>query len=264
MSDTPVPTQADLTAAMSRLTRASLPGGPVIVREATAIVLQEMGFTGDVAWLKANFSGLVEEVQVKAYERYLAVEAPAAAAAFRQVLGPLMPPNPTQDDFFRVLGNNFTALDRYFLGLTQGRRPRAGKAFEQVIRTLFDQLGYPYTPQPIIDGQPDFLLPSVEHYRSVAMDCIIFTVKRTLRERWRQIVTEGQRGLHFFLATIDETIPARDFADMTASRIYIVVPERIKMAFYPTVQNAISFEAFFQQHLDPAMARWKANGVIKA
>lgn len=37
-----------------------------------------------------------------------------------------------------------------------------------------------------------------------APDATIFTIKGTLRERWRQIVTEGTRGLGFFLATIDE------------------------------------------------------------
>ncbi|HZL68556.1 MAG TPA: type II restriction endonuclease [Candidatus Limnocylindrales bacterium] len=113
-----------------------------------------------------------------------------AAAAPSEVFLPLLPSGSTPGDLVRVLGENFYALDRFFLGLTQGRRPRAGAAFELVIRRLFVALNYPFTSQAVINGQPDFILPSVEHFRKNAMDAIIFTVKRTLRERWRQIVTE--------------------------------------------------------------------------
>lgn len=164
-----------------------------------------------------------------------------------------------------VIADNFPAFDRFFLGLTQGRRVRAGKAFELVIRTLFVLLKYPFTAQAVINGQPDFILPSVEHYRRNPMDVIIFTVKRTLRERWRQIVTEGTRGLGFFLATIDEDVAQRDLADMMASRINLVVPTRIKTIRedYQKAANVITFEDFFQYHLDPAMQRWESSQVIK-
>jgi hypothetical protein len=120
------------------------------------------------------------------------------------------------------------------------------------------------TSQPIINGRPDFILPSVEHFRRNVPDAIIFTIKRTLRERWRQIVTEGTRGLGFFLATIDEGIAVRDLEAMLQSRIYIVVPSRIKTLCpdYEAAVNVITFEHFFQFYLDPAMQRWRAAGVI--
>ncbi len=214
-------------------------------------------------WIKANFSLLVEKIQIMAYEIYLTAERPAAVKAISTVLGKKLKPNATKDDFFRMLENNFWALDKFFLGLTQGRRPRAGKAFETIIKVLFNKLGYPYTPQAVINGQPDFLLPSLEHFRENPMDCIIFTVKRTLRERWRQITTEGTHGHQFFLATIDENIAARDLPDMLRNRIYLVVPEILKTNTYSNHQNVISFETFFHQHLDPAMNRWRANAIIE-
>lgn len=163
-----------------------------------------------------------------------------------------------------VLSQYFYALDRFFLGLTQGRRPRAGGAFELLIKELFVRLQYPFSPQPIIDGQPDFILPSIEYFRKNPPDAIIFTVKRTLRERWRQIVTEGTRGLGFFLATIDEEVAERDLEAMLQSRIHMVVPTRIKILRpdYEAAMNVITFEHFFQFYLDPAMERWRAAGVI--
>ena len=97
------------------------------------------------------------------------------------------------------------------------------------------------------------------------MDSVIFTLKRTLRERWRQIVTEGTRGLGFYLGTIDEDIAIRDLEEMKTARIYIVVPERIKNVRedYKKAPNVISFEDFFTHHLDPAMNRWRSQGLVK-
>ncbi len=94
--------------------------------------------------------------------------------------------------------------------------------------------------------------------------CVIFTVKRTLRERWRQIVTEGTRGLGFYLATIDEDVSGRDLGEMIQSRINLVVPIRIKgiRQEYEEAPNVISFENFFRFHLDPALDRWRAAGAI--
>lgn len=240
----------------------SVSGGTEITEKAIREVLGTRAT--DKRWMKSHFSELVEDVQLKAYEIYLDAERPAAAHAFREVFSTLLPRDPKPDDFFKLLEENFWALDRFFLGLTQGRRPRAGKAFEHVINALFTALDYPYTSQPLINGQPDFLLPSIEHYRRNAMDCIIFTVKRSLRERWRQIVTEGTRGHMFFLATIDETKGSKELAEMLESRIYLVMPERIRVEHYASQVNVISFEHFFEHYLDPAMTRWRARGVIPA
>ena len=258
MADSDHPAREEILADLKR--HFDVPGGREICTDAMHQVLA--GRAGDQEWIKSNFSRLVNDIQIAAYDRYLALEGPAAGYAVRKAFDPLLPDDATANDLFSAIERNFWVLDKFFLGLTQGRRPRAGKAFEHIIKVLFDMLGYPYTPQPIINGQPDFLLPSVEHYRRNAMDCIIFTAKRTLRERWRQITTEGTKGSMFFLATIDEKVAARDLPDMMLHRIYLVMPESIRAASYASEANVISFETFFAQHLDPAIQRWRANGVI--
>ncbi len=248
--------------ALEKIFRRTVPPGNAIAATAVATSLTGRETTPD--WVKQNFSALVEEVQVNAYREYQSQEKQAWTAAVNEILLPLFLKGGSPENGAKIIAENFEAFDRFFLGLTQGRRVRAGKAFELVIRTLFERLNYPFTSQAVIDGQPDFILPSVEHYRRNPMDAIIFTVKRTLRERWRQIVTEGTRGLGFFLATIDEQIAQRDLADMLASRINLVVPTRIKTVRedYQTAPNVITFEDFFEFHLDPAMRRWAAAGVI--
>ena len=126
------------------------------------------------------------------------------------------------------------------------------------------QLNYPFDEQQVINGKPDFLMPSRAHYDRNPMDCIIFTAKRSLRERWRQIVTEGTRGLGFYLATIDEDISTAQLVEMMNHRIYIVVPSGVKnrVEVYTDAQNVITFEEFFKHHLDPAINRWKDKRII--
>lgn len=107
-------------------------------------------------------------------------------------------------------------------------------------------------------------MPGRKHYDTNPMDCIIFTVKTTVRERWRQIVTEGTSGLGFFLATVDKSISENQLAEMLRNRIYIVVSLDLKksVAHYNTAADVISFEQFFRDQLDPAVKRWKKAKVI--
>ena len=123
-------------------------------------------------------------------------------------------------------------------------------------------MGYPYTHQPeLIDSRPDYVLPSIAHYNTYAADCIVFTCKRTLRERWRQVVTEGTTSL-FFLATIDDKLSAPELARMQQSRVIVVVPADLKQHKYGDNHNVISFEDFFEHRLDPAVKRWRASGAV--
>lgn len=243
--------------------KSKIPKGRDIAERAVAHGL--LGHENDPDWIKQNFSGLIEDVQVAAYNEYLEAEAVAGREALSRSFLPLAGKDATRNDLMEIIGRHFHALDRFFLGLTQGRRPRAGNVFEVLIKELFVRLQYPFTYQAVINGQPDFILPSVEYFLKHPADCVIFTVKRTLRERWRQIVTEGTRGLGFYLATIDETISVRDLGEMIQSRINLVVPTRIKdvRPEYLDAPNVISFENFFRFHLDPAMDRWRAAGVIQ-
>ncbi|HEY2497434.1 MAG TPA: type II restriction endonuclease [Candidatus Angelobacter sp.] len=255
-------TQAQVLEQLKASFYGAIPSGITIAERAVSRALA--GRRADPKWIKRNFSTLVEQVQKDAYRVYLEAEKSAARKAFTSTFLPRITKTANPKEVILMLGNNFYALDKFFLSLTQGRRPRAGGAFELLIRRLFLRLGYPFTLRPIINGQPDFVLPSIDHFEAHAMGAIIFTAKRSLRERWRQIVTEGTRGLGFFLATIDEKVAKRDLKEMRTSRISLVVPTNVKIcrADYKEAANVITFEDFFQFHLDPAMKRWRARKVI--
>lgn len=244
---------------MKRVFKSKIPSGKAIATAAVRQVLRHKRATPD--WVKENFSMLVESIQEDAYAKYLAAERKAWEFTFAAVFGPLHRDCTSPKEVADLISSNFFALDRFFLTLTQSRRVRAGTAFEVLIREFFEHLQYPFTPQPRIDGNPDFVLPSVQHYDADPLTAIIFTVKRSLRERWRQIVTEGAKGLGFYLATIDPDVSGVDLKAMQKQKIFLVVPAKHKVEIhrYANAKNVITFEEFFLSYLDPAMARWARN-----
>ncbi len=211
------------------------------------------------AYTKKNFSKIIDRIGEEAYRIFLIEQEMAGKRAIEKYFDSLIPSSSSRASSIQVIANHFKEFDRFFLSLAQSRKPRAGSTFEGIIKDLFKKLKYPFAEQQVINGKPDFLMPSREHYDTNPMDCIIFTVKTTLRERWRQIVTEGTRDLGFFPATDDENGSDYRLVEMLRNRIYLVVSSDLKKRtpHYGAAVNVISFEQFFHDHLDPAVKRWK-------
>lgn len=232
-----------------------------IVETAVRNILSE---SFDAEYIKDNFSSLINRIQEEAYQVYLAEQKESGQTAIKEFFNDLIAPDASKEESISIVASKFEEFDKFYLSIAQSRKSRAGKAFEDIIKTLFKRLDYPFAEQQVINGKPDFLMPNREHYDRNPMDCIIFTAKRTLRERWRQIVTEGTRGLGFYLATIDEKVTNSQLNEMLRNRIYLVVPAEIKVVipYYAAASNVLSFEEFFEHHLDPALSRWRTGGVI--
>jgi hypothetical protein len=200
----------------------------------------------DKTYIKENFSALIDEVNQQIYANYLSAQSAIGNPLIAEKIAS------TKEKLFEE-------FDSFFMSIFQSRKSRAGEAFEHMIRSLFKSLDYPFSEQINIDGaKPDFILPSADYFRQRPLECIIFTAKRTLRERWRQVVTEANKGYGFFLATIDEKISKSQIEQMANHKVYLVVPKKIKESKYSAFYNVLSFEEFFIRHLDPAMLRWNS------
>ena len=232
-----------------------------IVEMAVANILSE---SFDTEYIKDNFSSLINRIQEEAYRVYLDEQKENGQISIKEFFTSIIPADASKEESISVVASRFEEFDKFYLSIAQSRKSRAGKAFEDIIKTLFKRLDYPFDEQQVINGKPDFLMPNREHYDRNPMDCIIFTAKRTVRERWRQIVTEGTRGLGFYLATIDKKITSSQLNEMLRNRIYLVVPAEIKIVipYYSAASNVLSFEEFFEHHLDPALSRWQNSGII--
>lgn len=197
-------------------------------------------------FIKKNFSRLIDELGLQVYKKYLEAQSEIGQQVITERIK-------TGTD------NLFEELDQFYMSVFQSRKSRAGGAFEYIICELFTRLGYPFSQQVNVEGaKPDFVLPSKESLEKDPLGCIIFTAKRTLRERWRQVVTEANKSYGFFLATIDPGISENQIKQMEKHKVYIVVPVSLyeDKATYQSAGNVVTFENFFKHYLDPAMVRW--------
>ena len=141
---------------------------------AQAVLDEALADHKSTAWIKKHFSELVDTLQIRAYERYLLFEMETWRVAFATVFGPKLRECSSPEKVSRVIGDYFYTLDKFFLSRTQSRRSRAGTAFEVVLGELFNKLQYPSDQQPAIDGNPDFVFPSISLYKKNAQDAIVF------------------------------------------------------------------------------------------
>ncbi len=246
---------------LQRVWQTAVPPAAAIAERVVKKCLSDCG--NDATWIKEHFSTLIENVQVAAQQQYFEAQQEAVRSAFAKVLLPLAGPHASPADIVQVMGDNFYALETFFAGLNQARRPHA-KAFELLVCKLI-ALHYSHIAQTVIHGQPDFILPSIEHFRRSPSDSLIFSVKKTVRDRWRQMLTDSSKPLAYFVATTDEEITQHDLAEMLSAQVWVVVPEAVKNARgdYEAAHNVISFEYFFKVYLDPAIERWRTAGIFQ-
>lgn len=233
-----------------------LPSSPAIIDETFNRLVER--HTLDEHSIKEGFSSIIVALVHDATLTYMEYERTALAHALTNVYATFSVGG-TADGVIQAMHNYPKALDEFFLSIQQGRKARAGSTFEAFVAKLLTLMNYPYTAQPKIDGNPDFVFPSYDRYMHAAMDCMVFTIKTTLRERWRQITTEGAKGGNLFLATLDPKVKRNDIEEMSKQRVYLVVPRDLKEQVYEPFINVISFEEFFSSHLDPAVVRWAKN-----
>ena len=221
----------------------NVPDNQTLCKKAANKILQDKSEKD----IKKLFSPLFDKMQEEIYHLYLDAEEKSG----QSIIDSEISKNGTV---------RFSDMNKFLMSISQSRKSRAGKAFEFIIRELFKRLSYPFSEQVNIDGaKPDFVMPSAEYYHEKPLDSIIFTAKRTLRERWRQVVTESNKGYGFFLATIDNKVSQNQINEAAKHKIYLVVPTSLKNTneIYSKSYNVISFEQFFEQHLDPALKRWR-------
>lgn len=210
--------------------------------------------------MKTDFDGLLQEIEKEAYKIYLKEEESYVKKVITAFVKKKIKKGQSE---LRFLLDNERVFAGIYLSLIQGRKNRAGKTLERILSLLFEKAGYPFTYQPPnIDGRPDYIMPSVEYYHRSPLNSIVFTSKRKLRERWRQIVTEGMRGIGFYLGTIDEDLSPPELTAMTAHHIFVVCPREIKRKRYPNASNVLSYEQFFQEHLEPKLRIWRREKII--
>ena len=200
----------------------------------------------DINDFKNNFSFHFQFLHDQIYKEFLILQSKAFNKAFEN------------DLYHKEL--SFERFDSFFLSLSNSRKVRSGAVFEKILERMLTHLSYPLDIQKKVDNKKvDFVLPSINFYNNDPLNSILLSAKRTLRERWKQVVPEANKSNLFFLATIDEDITADQLKEMQKHRVFIVNTKKNinYISHYKEANNMISFEHFIDFYLDHQMKSWE-------
>jgi len=149
----------------------------------------------------------------------------------------------------------------------QSRKTRAGGSAQYHIEFILDELGYKglYERQRILNGTVDFLFPSFEMWQKDRRRCTVLSIKRTLRERYKQVFEElsATRGLVLYLlSTQTESEAQKDITQEKVQRlneqnVYLIVRDVIKQGRFPQESDVLGFTDFFCKELPRLKDRWQ-------
>lgn len=128
------------------------------------------------------------------------------------------------------------------LGHQNRSKSRAGHALENHLEAVFNALRVPYTRGHLTENRakPDFVFPGGTEYDDSAFDTSHLTMlaaKRTLKDRWRQVLSESERIAEKHLITLQAPISENQTDEMRAHAIQLVVPASLQSAFSPDQQT---------------------------
>jgi hypothetical protein len=114
-------------------------------------------------------------------------------------------------------------------------------------------------------GTVDFLFPSLAMWKKDRRRCTVLSVKRTLRERYKQVFEElsATRGLTMYLmstqteAEAQKDITAEKVQVISQQNVYLVVRDAIKQARFASEASVLGFTEFFCKELPRLRAGWE-------
>src|SRR4030042_5202352 len=131
-----------------------------IASEAGRIIADRYNYKADQ--IKLHFDRVFYDTQNEIYKVYLKYEEEYCKKVINLFIEDLIKNGEIKDltDIGKALGKYFKLLDQFFMSLAQSRRSRAGKTFEAIHNGLLKELGYLFDEQKVINGKPDFIMPS--------------------------------------------------------------------------------------------------------
>lgn len=112
--------------------------------------------------------------------------------------------------------------------LLNRRKSRAGKSLENFMYIIFNELNIPFSAQCKTEkSKPDFIFPSIDYYNSQNANpkkMALLACKTTLKERWSQVLTEGEKIPVKHLLTLQKDISSKTLDNISSHNIVLVTP----------------------------------------
>jgi hypothetical protein len=198
---------------LRQLRRSKIPSSRQIVEE----TLNRLNYNlEDPRFVRKHFNKLLREV----FQRTLHVLEEYEEEVDREVL---------KRAGFQINSQQYKLLREYFLSVSQSRKQRGGKDFELQFQTLLERAAIPFEAQPRKE-RVDLILPNHTLWGRDRARAVLLSLKRTLRERWRQVADELQtlRCPNTYLVTAEESLSENVVREIFQRNIYLVVWDKVK------------------------------------
>lgn len=124
----------------------------------------------------------------------------------------------------------------FSLSVQNRRKARAGQALENHLQAVFEAQGIRFARGAETENRnkPDFLFPSAEAYRDQRFPAAALSMlgsKSTLKDRWRQVLSEAERISHKHLLTLEPGISENQTNEMRAKNLQLVIPRRLHESY---------------------------------
>lgn len=251
---------------MAAIRAEGVPTSEQMVNEA----FRRCGLTPDKVkadFVRGNFNSLLNKVWLETLKVLEEYEEKAYTSGIPEHLARLRPGDFSEaerryrgsaTEAFRFLFHRLYAyLRECFLSIAQSRKARGGKDFELQISKLFDLMKVPYEMTES-RYRVDFLMPNREHFERDKTRSILASVKRTLRERWREVVEElySTRCPNVYLLTADKSVSAGQQEAIIKYNIRLVVWDEVKEKRFKETPHVLSYSDWARDELGHFIQIW--------
>lgn len=146
------------------------------------------------------------------------------------------------EGFVRKDSTDVDGFISFSLSVQNRRKSRAGYALEHHLSEIFKSHGVLYTRQGRTENKakPDFIFPGIAEYHTPEFSSALLTmmgVKTSLKDRWRQVVTEADRINNKHLLTLEPGISENQTTEMQSHNLQLVIPKSIHATFSDNQQK---------------------------
>jgi hypothetical protein len=114
----------------------------------------------------------------------------------------------------------------------QMRKARGGITFQYAVKVLLNLAGVPceepHEETKKILKRIDLVSPDAETAKETPDKAIFIAIKRTLRERWKQVVPEQMKGARLYLVTLNGKLPEEKAEEIRKAGMVIYVRDELK------------------------------------
>jgi len=162
-----------------------------------------------------------------------------------------------QDTVVRLLQGWHETLRGLFLSISQSRKTRGGKDFEYQLQALLELAKIPHEVQAQ-KYRSDFILPSAQLLDTEKPKAVLLTAKRTLRERWQEVVDELEKVKcpNTYLATADDKITSNVVGEISKRNIYLVVWDSVNFDKFPDEPMVLGYSKFISVLTQHFLPQW--------